>query len=160
MTEETNGRSFDELAKGLANGEVSRRKALGLIGAALVGGTLASIPGMAWAAKPVGGKGCRIAGQTRVNGQCTCPTGTTVCGTQCVNTQTDPNNCGTCGTACSMVLPGSSCVMGSCQCPPSQAICNTGMGSYCADFQTDPNNCGGCGNICPPMTSCVMGGCR
>ena len=55
MTEETNGRSFDELAKGLANGEVSRRKALGLIGAALVGGTLASIPGMAWAAIPVGG---------------------------------------------------------------------------------------------------------
>ena len=29
MTEETNGRSFDELAKGLANGEVSRRSPRG-----------------------------------------------------------------------------------------------------------------------------------
>ena len=45
MTEETRGgRSFDELAKGLASGEVSRGKALRLMGAALVGGALASIP--------------------------------------------------------------------------------------------------------------------
>jgi hypothetical protein len=32
---------FDELARGLASGELSRRKALKLMGAALVGGTLA-----------------------------------------------------------------------------------------------------------------------
>jgi hypothetical protein len=41
--------SVDELAKGLATGTLSRRKALRLVGAALVGGVLASIPGVAWA---------------------------------------------------------------------------------------------------------------
>ena len=43
--------SFDELARGLAVGTVSRRKALRLVGAALVGGALASLPGAAWAAR-------------------------------------------------------------------------------------------------------------
>jgi hypothetical protein len=37
--------SFDELAKGLAAGTLSRGKALRLMGAALVGGALASVPG-------------------------------------------------------------------------------------------------------------------
>jgi hypothetical protein len=43
--------SLDELAKGLASGTISRRKALRLMGSALLGGALASIPGVAWAAK-------------------------------------------------------------------------------------------------------------
>jgi hypothetical protein len=37
--------SFDELAKGLANGSVSRGHPLRLIGSTLLGGVLASIPG-------------------------------------------------------------------------------------------------------------------
>jgi hypothetical protein len=41
--------SFDELAKGLASGTISRRKALRLMGSALLGGVLASIPGVALA---------------------------------------------------------------------------------------------------------------
>jgi hypothetical protein len=50
--------SLDELAKGLATGTLSRGKALRLMGAALVGGALASIPGIAWAKpnKPAGAK--------------------------------------------------------------------------------------------------------
>ena len=51
MTGEAREHSFDELARGLANGSISRRKAIRLMGAALVGGTLASFPGGAWAAK-------------------------------------------------------------------------------------------------------------
>jgi hypothetical protein len=47
----TGEHSFDELARELASGTISRRNALRLMGAALVGGALASIPGMAWAAK-------------------------------------------------------------------------------------------------------------
>jgi hypothetical protein len=43
--------SLDELAKALASGTLSRRKALRLMGGALLGGALASIPGVAWAAK-------------------------------------------------------------------------------------------------------------
>ena len=47
-------RSFDALARGLANGSISRRKALRMLGAALVGSALASIPGMALAKPPPG----------------------------------------------------------------------------------------------------------
>ena len=41
--------SFDELAKGLATGTVSRRQALRLFGCAVLGGVLASTPVAAWA---------------------------------------------------------------------------------------------------------------
>jgi hypothetical protein len=41
--------SFDELAKGLATGAISRRKALRWMGGTLVGAALASLPGVAWA---------------------------------------------------------------------------------------------------------------
>jgi hypothetical protein len=50
MPPEARERSFDELASGLASGSISRGKALRLMGAALVGGVLASIPGIAGAA--------------------------------------------------------------------------------------------------------------
>jgi hypothetical protein len=49
--------SLDELAKGLASGRVSRSKALRLMGGALVGAALASVPGVAWAA-PGGNSAC------------------------------------------------------------------------------------------------------
>jgi hypothetical protein len=51
--------SFDELAKGVASGTLSRSKALRLLGAALVGGVLASIPGVAWAQPPSTAGRCR-----------------------------------------------------------------------------------------------------
>jgi hypothetical protein len=60
MGEEMRERSFDELAKGLASGTLSRGKALRLMGAALVGGALASLPGAGWASHkgtPHGGGG-------------------------------------------------------------------------------------------------------
>jgi hypothetical protein len=40
-----------------------------------------------------------------------CPSPTMQCGSICLNTQTDPNNCGSCGTVCH---GGRSCVGGSC----------------------------------------------
>ena len=46
--------SFDELAKGLANGTVPRGQALRLIGGTLLGGVLASIPGGAALAQLAG----------------------------------------------------------------------------------------------------------
>src|SRR5918998_1594950 len=47
MSPEARERSFDELARGLSSGELSRGKALRLMGAAVVGGVLASIPRVA-----------------------------------------------------------------------------------------------------------------
>jgi len=49
--------NLDSLARGLASGSVSRGKALKLMGATLVGGALASVPGVAWAA-PGGNSAC------------------------------------------------------------------------------------------------------
>jgi hypothetical protein len=80
MTEETRGRSFDALAKGLASGDVSRGKALKLMGAALLGGLLASTPTLA-EAKPKDNK-C-------INDK-QCPAGTTCVNNVCV-TRTGPN---------------------------------------------------------------------
>src|SRR5215217_7745025 len=51
----TEEHSFDELARALANGSVSRRQALRLMGGALLGGVLACIPGVALAAPLVPG---------------------------------------------------------------------------------------------------------
>jgi hypothetical protein len=41
--------SLDELARGLADGTISRGKAIRWMGGALVGAALASVPGVAWA---------------------------------------------------------------------------------------------------------------
>jgi hypothetical protein len=42
----TEGHSFDELAKGLANNTISRRQAFKWFGVAIAGGLVASIPGL------------------------------------------------------------------------------------------------------------------
>jgi hypothetical protein len=76
MSPEAREHSLDELARGLASGNLSRAKALKLMGATLVGGALASIPGIAWAKpnKPEGAK-CNhnhqcASGQCGVDGRC------------------------------------------------------------------------------------------
>src|SRR5215208_7101248 len=72
--------SFDELARGLSNGTLSRRRALRMLGAALVGGALASIPGVAWAKGPPGrGRACPgSGGQLPCGGVC-CEPDTRIC---------------------------------------------------------------------------------
>ena len=78
--------SFDELARGLASGSLTRGKALRLMGAALVGGTLASLgigEASADLCKP-NGKVCKknsqcCSGNCAADGTCSaagCPTGT------------------------------------------------------------------------------------
>ncbi len=48
--EELEEHSFDELSKALAMGSMTRGRMLRLVGAAMVGGLLTSVPGIAWAA--------------------------------------------------------------------------------------------------------------
>src|SRR5438094_23939 len=87
-------------------------------------------------------------GGTTIDGGGGC---TTMCGGMCVDTKTDANNCGKCGTACPM---GATCVQGSCQCAMSQTKC----GSTCVDTKTDTNNCGKCGTSCGGDGGMIMGG--
>ena len=66
---------------------------------------------------------------------------------KCIDTNTDLNNCGRCGSVCRAPANSTStCVNGRCDfiCDPNLARC----GNACVDIGNDPANCGSCGNIC------------
>jgi len=71
------------------------------------------------------------------SGAPSCAPGQEMCGAQCVNTNSDPNNCGACGNSCN----GFSC-------------CN----GQCTDTSADQNNCGACGAVCAPSQQCITDG--
>ena len=76
------------------------------------------------------------------NKRCICPTGLTACNGECVDLQSDPDNCAACGLTCT---GGSVCSSGVCACPEGTTKCS-GM---CLDVTSDVNNCGACGVVCP-----------
>ncbi len=86
--------------------------------------------------------------------QCTVVSGKTACNGACVDTKSDPKNCGKCGNACAPGLKCSAgmCISGSCQ--PGKTEC---AGS-CVDVQKDPGNCGSCGKICDVASGSVCDG--
>jgi hypothetical protein len=120
-------------------------------------------------------------------GSCQCPAGQTFCEVTCVDTTSDPNNCGGCGLACTGVpCTGGACCppptrgpvqqCGApppppppagcpvyppppCFCPSGQTECRTMSGPSCSDLTNDPNNCGACGNVCPSGVACTGGAC-
>ena len=125
---------FDELAKALASRSLSRRDALRWLGAALFGGAVASIPGVAFA-KPKPGKCTKDeqcpAGQGCVDGQCVYPSGTCVPG--------------------DLQLPQSCSPGGTCVCPTGFSCNSSGFRSYCQS-NTACNGTAGCalGETCCP----------
>ncbi|KZV82250.1 hypothetical protein EXIGLDRAFT_843909 [Exidia glandulosa HHB12029] len=79
----------------------------------------------------------------------------TLCGTTCVDTSTDNNNCGECGAKC---FSNEVCTQGVCACSPGTNECFPGI---CVNFQTDPNNCGSCQNACyGAKNTCKSGTCQ
>jgi glucosylceramidase len=80
-----------------------------------------------------------------------CLSGQEMCGPTCVNTTTDPDNCGGCGIPCSGT--GRMCANRVCQCQPGLLDCN---GSC---VPSDASNCGSCGTVCPATQLCSNGGC-
>jgi hypothetical protein len=87
-----------------------------------------------------------------------------------VNSQNDPNNCGSCGGVCGAPNAVTACSSGSCaisSCAAGYADCNGSYATGCAaTLGTDPNNCGGCGNVCAndcvaevSATTCSGGNC-
>jgi hypothetical protein len=99
---------------------------------------------------------------TTCNGGPACMPPDVCCGSGCVDTSSDPNNCGKCGFACS---PGETCVESQCKmgascngepaCTGGQTCCIDG----CTDTQTDPDNCGMCNHACGPGSMCQKGSC-
>jgi hypothetical protein len=75
------------------------------------------------------------------------------CGNRCVDTRSDQNHCGDCGTVCK---GGTICVDTECVCPSGESDCPGG----CVNLQTDPSNCGACGKLCIGISlRCVNGIC-
>lgn len=84
------------------------------------------------------------------------------------NTASDLNNCGACGSRCSITNGSGTCSGGSCRvlaCTSPFRDCNMSSTDGCeSNSSNDPRNCGTCGNVCPsrPNTSstlCSGGGC-
>ncbi len=89
-------------------------------------------------------------------GDACCDSGQTCCSGQCVDTQSDPGNCGVCGQLCA---PGELCQNGACGCS-SQSCSGECCEGACIDTQTDANNCGSCGNVCHSGQTCQNGTCE
>ena len=84
----------------------------------------------------------------------TCVSGETVCSGQCVDTATNPKNCGACATACAAGLV---CSSGACA-----LVCSgksTDCAGACVDTGVDPKNCGACGKSCEAGQVCNAGAC-
>ncbi|MFH1434525.1 MAG: hypothetical protein ABIJ56_02295 [Pseudomonadota bacterium] len=87
-----------------------------------------------------------------------CPEGETLCGGECVDTMSDPDNCGVCGLPCA---EGQVCSGGLCssECAGGLVDC---YGS-CVNTAGDPDHCGDCDTICPDPPNaegtCVGGEC-
>jgi len=169
LSQQTTNRYFDELARALASGNISRGKALKLMGAALVGGTLASFPGVAWAAK--GGRSscaqfCQslfgantpdeeecVSQGTKGQGPCFTCTDVGECGpnftkSNCTDVEGQTYSCSTCR----------------CECPSGQVLCNGScVSNICTPPQTfDTSSCKCCtsnGGTCSTSSDCCSGNC-
>jgi Collagen triple helix repeat (20 copies) len=82
------------------------------------------------------------------------------------NTQTDTNNCGTCGTVCTSSNATATCTAGTCAestCNAGFADCNHNPADGCeVNTTTDVNNCGGCSLACNTnnaTATCSAGNC-
>jgi hypothetical protein len=80
-----------------------------------------------------------------------CNAGQTNCNGTCTNTQTDPDNCNTCGNSCGA---GSSCSFGLC-CANGQTNCN----GVCVDTSNDDNHCSACNTPCGAGEVCSSSQC-
>ena len=89
------------------------------------------------------------------------------CGGSCVDTRTDPLNCGACGARCSPPNATPSCVAGACAigaCTSPFANCDAVAANGCeTDTSASTAHCGACGVACAPRAnsspSCARGAC-
>jgi glucosylceramidase len=89
-------------------------------------------------------------GSTGAGGSNSCVSGATPCGSECVNTASDPNNCGACGISCN---GGRTCQNSQCQCQAGLLDCS---GSCVA---SDATHCGNCSTMCQANQVCSNNTC-
>ena len=159
--EDLSGKKIDlkENFKGLANGSLSRRRALKGMGAAVMGGVLASIPGVAFATQGGGGQ------PTKPGGSGGCPKGQRrECECVCTNTCASPKvpNPTTCACECPTSITCLSTQVfnpNTCACEECTITCEVGevrdpllCRCVCAGSICD-------GRCCPQGCFCVNGQC-
>jgi|GEM_PF-3168892 len=88
-----------------------------------------------------------------------------ICGSTCVNLQSDPQHCNTCGNACTYAHAAAQCASGACQiggCSSGYADCVNGPVDGCETYVlgADDNNCGGCNIVCKVGQKCSSGTCK
>ena len=86
-----------------------------------------------------------------VNGSCLCRLGLERCDGVCVNTESDPTNCGACGMDCQ----GDVCSEGECR----ESCEGNSCDGACVQVEDDPLNCGGCGEACAADEICEESQC-
>ena len=105
---------------------------------------------------------------TSSNAAIACGDPATACGMSCVDLQTDPANCGDCGTICKGAhAEHAVCLAGACaydSCLDGFADCDGDATNGCELATTsDVKNCGGCGVACAPVhtgkATCTAGVC-
>jgi endo-1,4-beta-D-glucanase Y len=89
------------------------------------------------------------------NSTCTCAAPLLACGDKCANVDSDPMNCGACGTICSGATPYCSQKLCVATCPGTEMAC----GMACTNTATDPLNCGFCTNACAGGQACSNSAC-
>lgn len=97
-----------------------------------------------------------------------CPGGLSRCGSGCIDTRTDPANCGACGKACvSYPNANSTCTEGTCSFTCSKSYlrvfedCNGIAADGCeSNLASDRSNCGTCGNACAEGDTCLASSCQ
>jgi hypothetical protein len=100
---------------------------------------------------------CSSTGNVNPPFACTsgCGAGLSLCGSSCVNEQSDPTHCGGCNTQCPAVAGGTAtCSAGGVcgfTCNANDHRCGTGNAATCA-ANNDPNNCG-VGAACAKCTA-------
>ena len=159
MSQQTSNRSFDELTRGLASGSISRSKAIRLMGAALVGGTLASFPGGAWAAK--GGRSscakfCQslFGANTPEEAECVSQgtKGQGPCFTCTMSTGCGPNFTKPTCTVTGQTYLCSTC---QCECPSGQELCGGRCGTSNGGTCSTSGDC--CSSNCSNGFCCESG---
>lgn len=90
---------------------------------------------------------------------CTCdgePCTRFCCDGTCTDTDSDPQNCGSCGNVCQ----GNTCGSGQCDCEAGFGDCDGDASNGCeVETRNDPQHCGRCGNSCGDKASCSLGNC-
>jgi hypothetical protein len=151
--------TFDGLSRCFATRD-TRRRGLRLLAGAILGGGLLGLPTVEMASAACSrlnqrcGKGKKCcAGTVCRSGKCRCKSGLLACSGRCVDTRTDPANCGGCGKPCT---PGQACAGGVCTgCPDGQKACDgrcIPRNTCCRDADCTE------GKRCQPNGTCACAG--